>query len=61
MNEDIKFTVTEIEEVPIQLCNYKDGDFNGVAILTNYGDIYVYSNRFFKWEKLPRFKEEKED
>jgi len=45
-------------EVPIQLCSYKDGDFNGVAVLTNRSEIYVYSDRFNTWSKLPSLKKQ---
>lgn len=57
---DIKFAVLEEEEMPIQLCSYKDGQFNGVAILTNRGDVYCWSNRFSTWTKLPKFNKEEE-
>jgi len=49
---DFKIIGTAPVEVPVQICQLDDGQFNGIAILTSYGNIYRYSNRFHEVEAL---------
>ena len=52
MSREYKFASVKTNEFPVQICQLEDGQFNGIAILTNYGNIYRYSNRFHEVEAL---------
>ena len=49
----IKICDVKTEEVPIQIVQMNDEGFDGLAVLSNYGNIYQYSKRFEKWTTLP--------
>lgn len=52
MSDRIMFA--SVEECPIQMVTMNDDDFDGIVVMTNYGNFYRYSTRFNEWYKLEK-------